>query len=320
MHPPCQLCGETEHVAVSRADRDGRPLHTVLCTGCGVVTNDPIPSDDELAAFYRTDYRAAYKGSVEPRKRQVWRNFRRMRAYFADHHDVLSERRTCLEIGSGSGEFLFLAKSMGLDCVGIEPNEAYAEYSRTKLGLDVRTQTIETTEFQPGSFDFIRLAQVLEHMRDPVRSLKTLRRWLSDDGIFYVEIPDLEWAAERMVKGRIFHFGHIFNFNHFTLRLAAGLAGFEELPFSRDQLGGTGRGFFRKRDGAFVVPAEARDNASRVKAFLDAHYSRTIPRPAGSSATGRLMSIAATRVSEVVATQRFGTHRQIADHFAQSLS
>ncbi len=126
---PCRLCGETDHVVVSRTDCHGNALETVLCMGCGVITNDPIPSDEELAAFYRTDYRMQYKGAKKPRKRQVWRNFKRIESHFAVNRDMYAGHRTCLDLGSGSGEFMLMAEALGMDCIGIEPNEVYARYS-----------------------------------------------------------------------------------------------------------------------------------------------------------------------------------------------
>ena len=47
---------------VSERDRHGNPLRTVLCAETGLVRNDPVPGDEELAKFYSEEYRTAYKG------------------------------------------------------------------------------------------------------------------------------------------------------------------------------------------------------------------------------------------------------------------
>ena len=61
----------------SKTDRRRRPLQTVICMDTGLVRNDPVPDDAELAQFYAEDYRIRYKRARKPRRRQILRNFRR---------------------------------------------------------------------------------------------------------------------------------------------------------------------------------------------------------------------------------------------------
>lgn len=315
----CALCGTTDHQVVSTKDRHGNALRTILCSGCGIITNDPIPSDEELAAFYKKDYRTDYKGTPEPRMRQVWRNFSRMEQHMLANRDVYASGMKCLDLGSGSGEFMFLANAMGIKCTGVEPNEGYANYCQTKLGLDVANQTLEETNFPPKSFDLIRLSHVLEHMRDPVRSLNLLHDWLNQDGILYIEVPDIEAEAARKMHGKMFHFGHLYNFNPVTLRLAAALAGFEELPKTAPRLAKTTGAFFVKAKGATVIPSNLKANAAAMKMAMDGHNSRNLPQPKGGSAVGRFVEIISMRLREMLQARRFKQHRDVANYAAAQL-
>ncbi|MEX0345861.1 MAG: methyltransferase domain-containing protein [Rhizobiaceae bacterium] len=321
MSDPCPLCGGIERPVVSSKDRHGNALTTVICKDCGVVTNDPIPSDEELAAFYRQDYRKQYKGLAEPRMRQVWRNFRGTAEHIRAFHDYYDGRQRCLDLGAGSGEFMYLAGRIGIDCLGVEPNEGYSAYCRDKLGLNVLSQTLEESDFAEGSFDLIRLSHVMEHMRDPVRSLKVLKRWLSDDGVLYIEVPNIDRDATHKMRGKIFHFGHIFNFSPWTMRMTALLAGLEEDPESAKRNGGMTAGFFRKA----VISSSPRDIINRPKAqfthtALMDHYRRSVPQPEEGSAVGRAVSTVHLRLSEMLAARKFGGPGEIADHFAAHLS
>lgn len=288
---------------------------------CGIVVNDPIPSDGELAQFYRTDYRTQYKGLAEPRMRQVWRNFSYMAKHINAFRDFYRDRERCLDMGAGSGEFMYLASNIGIDCLGIEPDEKYSAYCRDRLGLSVRSQTLEESDFSDGSFDLIRLSHVLEHMRDPVRSLKTLRRWLSDDGLIYIEVPNIDREAAAKMRGRIFHFGHIFNFNPWNLRAAALLAGLEEHPGSLRANAGETMGFFRKA----IIASGPRDIVNRPKAqftfnALADHYRHALPRPTDGSAIGRGVEKVRQRLGEMFASRRFDRPEQIAEHFSEYLA
>ncbi|GEM_PF-922229 len=320
MKDPCRICGEAEHVLVSRKDRNGGMLDTVVCMGCGIITNDPIPSYEEIAAFYRTDYRAQYKGTRKPRRRQVWRNFKRLENHFGNDWEMYAGRRNCLDIGSGSGEFMYLSKALGMECVGVEPDEEYSVYSRETLGLRVLSQTLEETEFPAASFDVIRLSHVIEHMRDPVSSLKVMGEWLSDNGVIYIEVPDIEREAEQKLRGRLFHFGHIFNFNPFTLRLAAGLAGLEDDPATKSRFANKTAGFFCKSTAPFRLREDACDNAQRMKVAMDTHYARIMPRPREGTVPGRFFRTIADRIREFIASVRFPDHLAIAKHFGKRVS
>ena len=148
---------EGTHQVVSEKDRHGDPLRTVICMETGLVRNDPIPGDEELAKFYSEDYRTSYKGAAKPRKRQIIRNFRRVADHIRTFRDVLTPAQKVLDVGAGSGEFAYLMTELGKDVTGIEPNACYAAYCREDLGLDVRTAHLAPGLFDTGKFDLIRL-------------------------------------------------------------------------------------------------------------------------------------------------------------------
>ena len=201
--------------AVSERDRRGGSLRTVLCSETGLVRNDPVPDDEELAKFYSEEYRIAYKGARRPRRRQILRNFRRVADHFRCFRDVIEPAGRVLDVGAGSGEFVFLMQSLGKESVGIEPNKDYSAWCREELGVDVRTAYIAPDLFDAGGggFDLIRLNHVLEHLNDPVKYLAMVRAWLAPGGVVYVEVPNIEEYCRVKSRGNMFHYGHIWNFN-----------------------------------------------------------------------------------------------------------
>lgn len=319
MTTDCTLCGARGSEIVSRTDRHGQPLMTVMCSGCGVVRNDPVPGEAELEAFYRQDYRKEYKGAAEPRLRQVWRNLDRLNQHFAEYRDVYAKGGAWLDLGSGSGEFAFLAKRLGAAVTAVEPNEDYAAYCRSKLDLEVTTGRMEDCGFGPGSFDLIRLSHVLEHLRDPVASLERLRGWLKPGGMIYIEVPDIEADARNKLRGRLFHYGHIFNYNPVTLRHVAGRAGLVEVQATAGRSAGRTAAFFVAGEGG-LVPTEALiRNADRIRAEMGAHNRRTLPEPKEGTAAGRFLTTIVARLREARAGARLKTHRAIADAAAHRL-
>lgn len=302
------------HEVVSETDRHGRPLRTVIDTQTGLVRNDPIPGDAELAKFYAEDYRTSYKGSEKPRRRQILRNFRRVASHVREFADILAGAEKILDVGAGSGEFAFLMQSLGKAVTGIEPNAGYAAYCRVDLGLDVRSEHLDARLFQAGAFDLIRLNHVLEHLNDPVRYLSMIAEWLTPEGVLYVEVPNIETYAREKSRGNMFHFGHIYNFNPWTLRAAAGLAGLEEAEETAARSRNTTGVFFRRTGRVAEVVANP-ENAARVREIIQRHYDGGFSKGKAAKPFIKL----GQRIEEIITGAVLGTPRRIGDKVAAKL-
>ena len=302
---------------VSETDRRGKPLRTVICMDTGLVRNDPVPDDAALARFYAEDYRIAYKGAAKPRRRQILRNFRRTAGYVRTFQDVLARATRVLDAGSGSGEFAFLMTLFGKTVTGIEPNARYAAYCRDELGLDVRTAHLAPDLFAPGLFDMIRLNHVLEHLNDPVTYLGQIARWLAPNGVLYVEVPNIEDYCRDKSRGHMFHYAHIFNFNPWTLRACAGLAGLTETLETAERSAGTTGVFFRREVSAAPTAAawENPENARHVRAMIRAHYAGAY----GKGRAAKPFLKLATRAGETLTGSVLGTPAAIGESVARRI-
>ena len=307
---------EGTHDVVSETDRHGKPLRTIICMETGLVRNDPVPNDEELARFYADDYRIAYKGAAKPRRRQVVRNFRRVATYVRMFRDVLDPATQVLDVGAGSGEFAFLMTRLGKTVKGIEPNSRYAAYCRDALGLDVQTAHLSPDLFAPGQFDLIRLNHVLEHLNDPIKYLGQIARWLTPRGLLYIEVPNIEAYCREKSRGRMFHYAHIFNFNPWTLRTCAGLAGLAEAPETTQRtLGSTGAFFKRDVSATQSITTENPRNAQHVHAMIGAHYAGAFSQ----GRTGKPFVKFAKRFEETLTGLALGPPAAIGESVAHSL-
>ena len=307
---------EGTHELVSETDRHGRPLRTLICMETGLVRNDPVPSDEELTQFYADDYRVAYKGAAKPRRRQVLRNFRRAAEYVRTFRDVLDPAIHVLDVGAGSGEFAYLMARLGKTVKGIEPNSAYAAYCREALGLDVHTAHLSPDLFPPEQFDLIRLNHVLEHLNDPIAYLQQIASWLKEPGLLYVEVPNVEVYCREKSRGGMFHYAHIFNFNPWTLRTCAGLAGLVEAPETAQRTSGSTGVFFRRDvSAAQSIATENPENAQRVRALISAHYAGAFSHGRAARPFVKL----AKRFEETLSGLALGPSAAIGESVARSL-
>ena len=224
---PCNLCASENHSRVANEDKHGEPLVTVLCNNCGLVFTNPMPTSDEVLAFYRVAYRQQYKGTFTPRRKHVYRSGIRAIPRYERLQDIVRQATRLLDVGSGGGEFLYLMTQLGHVGKGIEPNQGYAEFSIKEYGLDVCATPFEEANFLSGSFDIITAHHVVEHLSDPSLAFAQFHNWLSDTGCLVVEVPNIE-ANYHSPRTR-FHFAHLYNFAEECLGWLGEKAGFRVL-------------------------------------------------------------------------------------------
>jgi 2-polyprenyl-3-methyl-5-hydroxy-6-metoxy-1,4-benzoquinol methylase len=221
---PCRLCGGAERQVLATRGRGLQPLTTVVCRGCGLVSHHPLPDPAEVAAFYATRYRLAYKGGWEPKRKHALRAQRGAVARAARLAPLLPPGGHVLDIGASSGEFTYVMQRAGFAAQGIEPNLGYADFARRTYGVAVASGGLESAAIAPASLDLVTLNHVLEHLADPWDALRRIGRWLAPDGLLFIEVPNL--AGVRKQATNTFHAAHIWNFTPETLALLAWQEGF----------------------------------------------------------------------------------------------
>src|SRR5690606_3543142 len=98
------VCGRREYETVAVRDRNGRPLRTVLCSGCGLVWTNPRPSDADVDRYYATGYRLDYARQRTPTRRKLLRGLRGAEERRQALGAMLTAGRV-LDAGCGAGEF-----------------------------------------------------------------------------------------------------------------------------------------------------------------------------------------------------------------------
>jgi len=134
-----------------------------------------------------------------------------------------------LDIGSGAGFFMQLARKSGYSVKGVELSEYAAQYAKNKLGLTVFQGELAAAGFAKASFDIITLWHILEHVHDPRIFLAQVNRLLNKDGLLAVEVPNIGSRVAR-ISGTNWELmapkEHFYYFNETTIRRYIELSGF----------------------------------------------------------------------------------------------
>ena len=213
----CTLCGGNDFKIISEKDSKSKgELIVCLCNTCSMVSQNPVPTEQEVEQYYATEYRQDYKQVFEPKLKHVYRagNLALNRLGFLTKNNVTSGR--LLDVGAGGGEFTYVSSQIGFDSTGIEPNIGYSNYAKDQYQANVKTGQLADID---DKFDVITMFHVMEHIPDPVKTFKKLYDLLSDDGSLFIEVPNIETHSQSPVN--TFFKAHIHYFSVTTLTACA---------------------------------------------------------------------------------------------------
>lgn len=267
-----------------------------------------MPSEQQLAAYYRDEYRSDYKGVTIPKTNHVLRAARLARQRLALLAPLLPPGTSLLDLGAGGGEFVYLAGKAGFQARGIEPNAGYANYASQSLGLDIIPGTWQSHDADAGSLGAVTLFHVLEHLPDPLACLRRLHLWLQPEGVLMVEVPHLLPAAGNP-RNR-FHRAHLLHFTPETLTLAFRLAGFDVLFAKTSSDDGNILLAGRKVTSPATVSADPA-NPSLAKRILQWESSRPAIPYLHPRAWGRFLTKIGRALEERRTASRSGNRLQI---------
>lgn len=137
-----------------------------------------------------------------------------------------------LDVGCSNGAFIFMARTFGVECEGVEPAKN-AVAAAKKAGLNVHCGYLEACDLPAKAYDVITVFEVIEHLKEPVKLFKECERLLKDDGILLIRTANSDSWTVKNLKGNWHYFniakhgGHISFFCRNSISILAGKTGFK---------------------------------------------------------------------------------------------
>lgn len=188
----CPLCKNgniLNHSLVKDYAVSQREFTLCRCGNCELLFTNPRPKEKEIGPFY--DFKEYYSHEDKVQNFTQWvyqkiRNYSIKKKVSLIHQ--LSEGKTLLDYGCGTGEFLQEANKQKWTVRGIEPSEKARDQALSKLP----NQIVRSLDKLPHkeTYDVITLFHVLEHIHKLRRTLKNIINHLKSDGYLIVAVPN----------------------------------------------------------------------------------------------------------------------------------
>jgi 2-polyprenyl-3-methyl-5-hydroxy-6-metoxy-1,4-benzoquinol methylase len=183
----------------------------MLCS-CGLIMTNPQPQGETLAAFYATPeyYTHAQSSGLRPYLQQSWQrlqmrgammylrlglesvsNISRFAKRNAPRHFPLRRGQRLLDYGCGDGQWTRLALRLGLDAIGVEPDDAARKVACLSGVRAVKTLEEADQAMHGALYDRIVLRHVLEHVPQPRELVEQLGGRLSPSGRILISVPNV---------------------------------------------------------------------------------------------------------------------------------
>lgn len=227
----CCICGKTaEYYKTLYDDRYGYSglFQLRKCNECGHKSLRETLAPESLSRLYTRYYpRSTYSpDEFRPHREahgfQAWLQGERSFAFRWVPKNV-----RVLDIGCGFGEAVGYHEERGCDAHGVELDENIRCIA-DKFGYKIRVGAFDANNYEPGFFDYVTMDQVIEHVINPVESLRDIASVLRPGGVLILGTPNSNGWGARTFGDRWIHWHapyHLHLFSRKSMALAAEQSG-----------------------------------------------------------------------------------------------
>ena len=229
----CTLCKSKNFTLVSEGDRYGFDLKKQFCNECGLIQTYPSVSREFHEEFYSYHYRPLYLKSETVDYEDVIKEQSDKAKKYLDYflNNGLSEKLadlSIIEIGCSSGGTIDALKTAAKSVQGCDLDVEAIKFAQDNFKLDVEVGMYPST--LPNGPRLFILSHVLEHVFNPLKTLKEIRLLMNTGDYLFIAVPGINSVAEGDYKNdlrRYFHIAHVTDFTRSTLTNVANYAGFK---------------------------------------------------------------------------------------------
>ena len=222
--PVCENSKMNVFLTVKDHFLTGEKFTIVNCSNCGFRFLNPRPDKTDISRYYNSEDYISHDAEKKSLFSMLYRIIRK--SAIKNKYRILGKNpkeQNILDIGCGTGEFLSFCQKKGMTATGVEPNEKARNFAIAINNVPVFDES-HLDGMTEGSYDFITLWHVLEHVHDLNERMIKIRQLLKPGGTAIIAIPNSAswdanhykefWAAYDLPR-------HLYHFNQKSFGLLA---------------------------------------------------------------------------------------------------
>lgn len=185
----CPICGRPPAQFIGRRGGSSHRLQLGVeariwrCEKCDLIFPNPMPiPKNGLAQHYDVSPSEYFYAHDEEHKRKS-------ASRLLDELESLTKTGRLLDVGSGRGELILVARDRGWEVTCVEPSPSFAAVLQAR-DIDVITSGIEDCSLGSERFDAVILSAVLEHLYEPQLALQKISASLRNGGLLFLDVPN----------------------------------------------------------------------------------------------------------------------------------
>lgn len=247
----CEVCGSNNIKSLFKQyDKNlniKKYFYISKCKNCLASFLNPQPEYKELEEHYLKDKYYSLKNIETKESKKTRLKLKLYNIYFNSNRNNLllktifspikfivrgtnlTKGNKLLDVGCGSGQFLYEMKELGMDVQGVEPGELNEEENK-KYSLNIKKSNLIDAKYKKESFDLITINHVLEHLDNPNETLNEINKILKKDGKLILAIPNTSSLAYWIFKKNWYQLDvprHIINYSNKNIKLILEKNGFK---------------------------------------------------------------------------------------------